>query len=185
MKDMYDGNIRYVDKLVGDFMEWLDESGLRENTLVVLMDDHGEAFMEHGQFGHNTTVYEEVTRVPLVMLAPKSAQFKRGERLDLVDLVALMPTFNELFDLKVPVAYPGTSLVSTLRGTSPSPSATSVSYSAFDHYRIAFRHGDLKYIGTVEPSYQAFEAHELYNTGKDLGEKNTLAADIALLGPVL
>lgn len=185
MEDLYDGNIRYVDKLVGDFIEWLEKSGLRENTLVVLMADHGEAFMEHGQFGHNTTVYEEVTRVPLVMLAPKSAQFENGQRLDLVDLVDLMPTFNELFDLKVPVAYPGTSLVSTLRGTSPSPRATSVSYSAFDHYRIAFRHGDLKYIGTTDPGYQAFETHELYNTGKDPREKNSLTADTALLAPVL
>lgn len=185
MRDLYDANIRYVDKLVGDFMQWIDDAGLRENTLVVLMSDHGEAFMQHGVFGHNTTVYEEVTRVPLAVLAPKSAQFKKGQRLDLVDLVDLMPTFNELFDLNAPAPYPGTSLVSTLRGESPSPRAISVSYSAFDHYRMAYRHGDLKYLGKVDPAYKTFEAHELYNTGRDPRELKSLVGDAALLEPLL
>lgn len=185
MTDLYDANIRYVDKLVGDFMGWLDKSGRREDTLIVFMSDHGEAFMQHGVFGHNNTVYEEVTRVPLVMLAPKSAQFNRGERLDLVDLVDLMPTFNELFGLNAPAEFPGTSLVSTLRGDSPSPRATSISYTAFDHYRVAYRHGDLKYIGKVDPGYRSFEQHELYNIGKDPQEKKSLADDAALLAPLL
>jgi len=185
MVDLYDANIRYVDKLVGDLMAWLDESGLREDTLVVFMSDHGEAFMQHGVFGHNTTVYEEVTRVPLIFLAPKAAQFKRGERLDLVDLVDLMPTFNELLGLNAPVEYPGESLVSTLRDTSPSIRSTSVSYTAFDHHRVAYRRGNQKYIGKTDAEYKAFASHELYDVGKDPREKTSLVSDPDLLGPLL
>ncbi len=184
MTDLYDANIRYVDSLVGRLMEWLDESGLRKNTLVVFMADHGEAFWEHGVFGHNTTLYEEVTNVPLVVLAPKSAGFVRGSYSGMVELMDVMPTFNELFGLKSPASYEGQSLLPALRGQ-PQPERTqTISYSALDLHRFSFRDGDLKFIAQLDPEYRKILSAELYDLRADPGEKNNLASDAALLGPI-
>jgi arylsulfatase A-like enzyme len=186
MTALYDANIRFVDALVGNFMEWLEKAGLRENTLVVFLSDHGEAFMEHGVFGHNTTVYEELTNVPLVILAPKSAGFVRGPQPCLVELLDLMPTFNELFDLKSEAKYPGVSLVSTLRGHAPPDcgSAVSISHSAHDHYRLTRLQGPMKFIGTTNLAWDRFESYELYDLSKDPHESNNLAANAELLAPL-
>ncbi len=186
MTGLYDANLRYADSLIGEFMEWLEKSGLRENTLVIFMADHGDAFMEHGVFGHNTTVYEEVTNVPLVVLAPKSAGFAKGRRTDLVDLVDLLPTFSELFGLKPESATPGKSFLPALRGqTLPADApAPSISQSAYDHYRFSLRRGPLKFIGAVDPEWRRIESVELYDLSKDPLEKNNLAENAKLLAPL-
>ncbi|MCK4916073.1 MAG: sulfatase, partial [Candidatus Eisenbacteria sp.] len=54
----YDGEIAYMDSEVGNFLEYLERSGLRENTLIVIFGDHGESLGEHGIEGHSAFVYE-------------------------------------------------------------------------------------------------------------------------------
>lgn len=69
-RDLYDGQIHYADQLVGALVGWLEQRGLREQTIVAVVSDHGEEIFERGQFDHGDTLYEEVTRVPLVLSAP-------------------------------------------------------------------------------------------------------------------
>ncbi len=183
--DMYDANIRYVDDLVGQFYEQLERAGVTDDTLVVLMSDHGEAFMEHGDLGHNTTVYEEMTHVPLAMIAPAGHGFARGVHGGLVDLVDLMPTFADLFQLSPPAPYPGRSLAPVLRGEPSDARATSIAHSAMDHFQFSLREGDLKLIAHVDGEYRKIVKHELYDLAHDPGEHSDLASDTSLAAPLL
>jgi arylsulfatase len=70
MVDIYDGEDKYTDAQVGAFLDALDERDLLEKTLVILTADHGEAFGEHGYYGHPRQLDDELLRVPLVVRGP-------------------------------------------------------------------------------------------------------------------
>ncbi len=67
-KRLYDGEVRYVDRALGELFEELEKRGLLENLVVVIASDHGEEFAEHGLTGHGTSLFEELIRVPLVVI---------------------------------------------------------------------------------------------------------------------
>ena len=93
IRALYDGNMAYADHLVGELLSRLDARGLREKTMVILTADHGEAMFEHEFIGHNTQLYEESIRVPLVISVPGLAP-RRVKTL--VELLDLSPTILEL-----------------------------------------------------------------------------------------
>jgi arylsulfatase A-like enzyme len=64
---LYDDEIRYVDDQIGRLLDALDDRGLLEDALVVVTADHGEAFGEHGYYGHPRRLDEELLAVPLVV----------------------------------------------------------------------------------------------------------------------
>lgn len=68
--DIYDNSIRWVDRILSVLINELDDRGFRENTLVVIAADHGEAFGEHGREGHARDVHSEVTTTPWIMSFP-------------------------------------------------------------------------------------------------------------------
>ncbi len=67
---LYDGEIAYADGELGRLLETLRERGLMENTVVVVVGDHGEEFMEHGGMDHGRTLYQEICHVPLIFSGP-------------------------------------------------------------------------------------------------------------------
>jgi arylsulfatase A-like enzyme len=87
----YDREIRYTDAQLASFFAELDARGLLENTIVILLSDHGEAFDEHGSLGHGPAMYDEVLRVPLIVRGPGIAQSRRVEApVSFVDLMATL-----------------------------------------------------------------------------------------------
>ncbi|MGA7614612.1 MAG: sulfatase-like hydrolase/transferase [Thermoanaerobaculia bacterium] len=66
----YDGEISFVDSQIARLVERLDRSGVRRNTLIVVLADHGEALGEHGELTHGLLLYEPTIRVPLLFNAP-------------------------------------------------------------------------------------------------------------------
>lgn len=62
----YLNTVEYADQLVGDLMETLRKRKVLDDTLIVVVGDHGQAFYEHGQKAHNTVIWEEGLRVPLI-----------------------------------------------------------------------------------------------------------------------
>ncbi len=68
--DRYDEEILYADQAVGKFIAELKKRGLYERSWIFVVSDHGEEFFEHGILGHSTTMYEELSRVPLIVKAP-------------------------------------------------------------------------------------------------------------------
>jgi hypothetical protein len=65
----YDEGVRYLDSALGNLFDDLRSSGIWDQMLVVVTSDHGEAFGERGEFGHNS-LHEEIVRVPLMIKWP-------------------------------------------------------------------------------------------------------------------
>jgi arylsulfatase A-like enzyme len=70
LTDAYDASIHWTDRNVGRLLQELEDRDLFKKTIVVVAADHGESFYEHGHEGHATTLYNEVTEVPLVIALP-------------------------------------------------------------------------------------------------------------------
>jgi arylsulfatase A-like enzyme len=103
----YDASVWTADAAVGALLEELRRRGRLARTVVAVTSDHGEEMLEHGRVGHGYTLYEEVTRVPLVVSVPW-----RSERLDVrqvVRLIDLGPTLVELAGIKPPKTFEGQS----------------------------------------------------------------------------
>jgi arylsulfatase A-like enzyme len=83
---LYDGEIRSTDDELGRVLDHLERRGLDASTLVVVTSDHGEEFLEHGQWEHQRTLYEEVVRIPLVVKGPGLAARREPEQVSLLDV---------------------------------------------------------------------------------------------------
>ena len=105
--DLYDGGVKYTDFLVGQVVEEWRARGLLDNTIVVVLGDHGEVVGEHDAFGHVTAVVEEDLRVPLVFRYPK--KLPQGKRITKpVSTTGTLATLAELAD--VPLSPEGDGL---------------------------------------------------------------------------
>jgi arylsulfatase A-like enzyme len=130
----YTQEVRYTDDVVARLVDRLDALGLRDRTIVVITSDHGEAFGEHGQRFHGSTVYEEEVHVPFIWRAP--GIIAAGRRVaDPVSLVDLMPTVLDLLGLRVPLAIQGVNLAPRLRAGTPPPEP--------DRKRIVYSEGQM------------------------------------------
>lgn len=72
--DLYDDEIAYFDEKFAELLAELTRRGLLDNTLFVVVSDHGEAFDEHGSFTHCQKVYDPEIRVPMFMRLPDGPQ---------------------------------------------------------------------------------------------------------------
>ena len=108
VRALYDGNLAYVDDLIGQLMRCLEDQGLGDDTVLIVTADHGEALFEHGYIGHNTQLYEESVRVPLMLKLPGQSP-RRVD--DVVELIDLAPTILELAGVHVPASMQGRSLL--------------------------------------------------------------------------
>lgn len=115
LADPYDGEIAYVDAQVGALLATLTRLGELDNTYVVVVADHGEAFGEHGEHGHGLLVYDTTMRVPMIVAGP--APIARGATVaEPVGLVDVHPTLAALLGFETPKGTEGRSVVPALRG---------------------------------------------------------------------
>ena len=111
----YYATVSYVDALIGKILHELKEQELDQNTIVILVSDHGYHLQEHTQWAKFTS-YNTSTQVPLVIYNPFSKT--KGSTNALTSLVDIYPTLAELCSLKVPEnQLEGTSLVPILNDT--------------------------------------------------------------------
>ncbi len=78
LSDMYDAEVAYQDHYLGDLFAALSGREKQENTLTVIVGDHGDGLGEHDHMGHSFVAYQELLHVPLVLHWPK--RLKAGER---------------------------------------------------------------------------------------------------------
>lgn len=67
---LYDGELTYTDSEAGRLFAEIRDRGLADNTIIVVVGDHGEEFFEHGGIEHGRTLYQELTHVPLILAGP-------------------------------------------------------------------------------------------------------------------
>ncbi|MGP0068216.1 MAG: sulfatase-like hydrolase/transferase, partial [Isosphaeraceae bacterium] len=117
--DLYDQCLYGLDAEIGRFLRELREGGRLANTWVVITADHGEHFGEHDHFGHGSSLYNEQTHVPLILIPPLGARGDasdpsatlRGRRVGApVSLRDLPRTMTELLNAGAQNPFPGRNL---------------------------------------------------------------------------
>ena len=89
---LYDGNLRFADAAVGRLLGVLRDRPRWRDTVVLITADHGEAFLEHGFTGHNSTVFDEMLRVPFILHVPGWMDTSQVDTDGIVTLADIVPT---------------------------------------------------------------------------------------------
>jgi len=113
--DRYDGEILHNDKSLELLVGKLKQLGILENTLVVVVSDHGEEFWEHGWTAHGQSLYQELAHSVFLMWNPKLLPTPRRVT-EPVQLIDVMPTILDLLELKIPDVVQGQSLLPLAKG---------------------------------------------------------------------
>jgi len=172
----YYGMISYIDDKVGELINALERSGLRDNTLVVFTSDHGEMMGERGMW-FKQHFFEWAARVPLIASMPKC--YKPSRVTQNVSLIDLMPSFLDVAAQKPFNDYiddiDGQSLVGALSGQTQTLSDTVISEFAADGST-----GPSRMVKRGEWKYMYLEGVDtlLYNVKKDPNELSNLSGKI-------
>jgi uncharacterized sulfatase len=167
VRDLYRAEVAAVDSAVGEVFNQIDELGLKEDTLVVLIADHGEELWEHGGVEHGHTVYDEILRVPFIMRRP--GHLATGRRVEeQVRIVDAAPTVLDLLSLPVPPGLDGQSLLPILQGKENAPRIAFAENMLFAEERTALRTQNHKYVRWADGR------EEVYDLASDPAERVNL-----------
>lgn len=172
----YDAEIAYVDEQIGRFVEALERMGHQQDTLVALVSDHGEALGDHGESTHGMLLYESTIRVPMILSG--RGLFDGAYTVDnqVVGLVDLRPTLEDLLGLSSDEEMDGSSLIRTTED--PDRSIYLETHMPFTLARWsplhALRRHSQKYIEAPTP--------ELYDLAADPAEVANLLEQTPKLG---
>lgn len=166
--NQYLNAVRYQDDFLRDLFAGFEARGLLESTLFVLVGDHGQAFREHGQIGHNSVIYDETLRVPALLYNP--ILFPEGRTIEGVwQHVDFLPTIAELMGYAIADGeLPGRSL---LRPYDPGRSTYHTTWNA--HWASSLQRDSLKYV-----YHFGRRPMEVFNTFDDPFETRDLASQL-------
>ena len=104
--NLYDGEIRFMDDHIGRLFKAMRQRSLYDDTVIIIVGDHGEQFLEHGDHRHGFQLYNEELHVPLLL--KMSADGDRGVRVrETVNHIDIYPTLLTLAGIDVPPQYNG------------------------------------------------------------------------------
>ncbi|MEN8151229.1 MAG: sulfatase, partial [Planctomycetota bacterium] len=110
LSGLYDAEIAALDVELGRLVAGLDRAGILDDTLLVIVGDHGENLGDHGLCSHVFSLHRSLRHVPLLVRFPD--RFEPGRRVgETVRLEDLFPTILEVLDLPRPSGLDGTSLL--------------------------------------------------------------------------
>jgi arylsulfatase A-like enzyme len=109
----YYAQIELIDRQVGRMLKALEESGQRDDTIIIFMSDHGEMLGDHGLLLKGCRFYEGAVHIPLIVSWP--GHFEEGLHSEgLVELTDIVPTLCEALSLSIPDNVQGVSLLPIL-----------------------------------------------------------------------
>ncbi len=167
--------VKSLDDNVGRVLDYLDEHGLLDNTLVVYTSDQGFYMGEHGWFDKRF-MYEESFHTPLIMRLPAGFD-RRGDIEEMVQNIDYGPTFLEIAGVTEPNDMQGVSLLPLLKGENPDNWRDALYYHFYEypaehmvkrHYGV--RDGRYKLIHF----YNDIDKWELYDLQEDPTEMNNI-----------
>ena len=168
------GTLKSQDDNIGRLLDYLDKSGLSENTIVVFTGDHGFFLGEHGWFDKRF-MYEEALRVPWIIRYPGVT--KPGSTSDAwVQSIDNAPTILDMVGLPLPSDMQGRSLVPIFNGNTPADWRRSMYYH---YYEFAPPHWALPNYGIRTErykliSYYTINEWELFDLDRDPDEMDSL-----------
>ena len=168
---LYDGEIAWVDRHVGQLLDAFKAAGLLDSTIVVLTSSHGTAFFEHSRKGHRHSLFDEIIRVPLVIRYPIGVPAGRRypEQARSIDL---FPTITGLLGMPLMNAM-GRSLMPLFAGQDIDAQGKQTAISELSlpgQTWIAFRRPERKTVFSIEMDRGA-----VYDLVADPGELAALA----------
>lgn len=179
MKD-YLASVAGVDKGVGQVLDYLNTSGLEENTIVIYTSDQGFYLGEHGWFDKRW-MYKESLRTPLLVSWP--GKIKAGTRTDrLVSNLDFAETFLDIAQTEIPEDMQGKSIVPILKGKTPENWREAHYYHYYEH---PSEHDVRRHYGITTDRYKLIHFYydldqwELYDLEKDPNEMQNRYGDTA------
>ena len=173
IEQLYEGEVRYLDKNVGDLLAALKRLDLYADSLIILTSDHGEEFWEHGGYEHGHTLYNEILQVPLIIKLPSFAAAKKKISTP-VPTQAIMPTILDLCGIEYQTNHLSVGSLLPLWGQSPATLEERPIISTgllYNENQESVIFGRLKYIRSLLTNRE-----ELYDLVRDPGEETSVAA---------
>ena len=174
-----------VDDNVGRLLDYLDESGLAENTVVVYTSDQGFYLGDHGWFDKRF-MYEQSLRMPLLVRYPKEVKAGSVSE-EMVMNLDFAATFLDFAGMAKPTDMQGRSLRAILEGSPPQDWRKSIYYHYYEYPAVHMvkRHYGIRTLRyKLIHFYYDIDAWELYDLQKDPNELNNLYNDPAYAGVV-
>ena len=111
----YDAEINWVDHHIGKLIEKLKEKGVWDNTIIMVIADHGDEFFEHNSIGHRSTLFAEQVRIPMILRSPNMPA--AGSRIrNISRIYDVAPTLLDLATNKSLPGAEGESLSADING---------------------------------------------------------------------
>ncbi len=191
--DRYDGEIAYTDWAVGKLMYELQTLGLDDDTLVVLVSDHGESLAElatrYGYvFDHGEFLYAHQLEVVTIIRMPTRGSPKQAAvHSEQVSIVDIMPTVLEILDIETPGFMAGDSLVPMMRGEKTSRGPVFAERRTFERVTEPYLAGNAYSIieGKWHLIFSTIMDGELYDLVEDPREASNLLPEQAKTAEVL
>jgi len=185
--DRYDGEILHNDSSFEQLFNKLRQLGILDNTLIIVVSDHGEEFWEHGWTAHGHSLYQELAHAVFLMWNPKLLPAPRRIT-EPVQLIDVMPTVLDLLDVKIPEIIEGQSLAPLAKGQ-PFQRRAPVMTSRYAHVgaraggvpenrtdTFALLEAGWKLIYRDKGKEAGIDRVELYDRRTDRAEKTNVAA---------
>ncbi|TFF87589.1 MAG: hypothetical protein EU549_04455 [Promethearchaeota archaeon] len=115
LKILYDSEIDYVDGSLGKILNYIDRI-FEKNCLIIITADHGECFFEHGYLGHQGGAFNELLKVPFIIIEKSENSYKHSIIKTPIQLIDIAPTILDYFNISIPEDFQGKSLIPILRG---------------------------------------------------------------------
>ncbi len=173
----YDGEIRYVDNKIGELIEFMENIGIYENTLIVLTSDHGESLTEHDISFEHHGLYDTVTHVPLIFHCPK--KITSGVKIrGLVQHIDIAPTILEFLGIPKPASMEGRNLLNMIHSARHKGYNEIYLLENTFQCKRAIRTENWKLIETLKPDLYGMPKgfKELYDLKRDPSETVNLIA---------
>lgn len=168
----YDGEVAAADAVVGELIRRLEERGLYDDALVILLSDHGEGLMDHGEMDHLILIYREVLQVPLILKLPGGE--RAGGRIAAnAQLADVVPTIHTFLGAAPVAELPGADLLS-LGAEAASSAAPRRIVSESVYPRIHFGWSDLASVIEEDLHFIETPSPELFRLSEDPAERNNV-----------